>query len=139
MTMTATFAGCQYTTEKMVKGSDVIVAFDGWDPYNGGVTAAQKEIMEVEVDPNPYKASEGGPLNVRVTLGAQVDFTVYVYNMSGELAADAVNMKASQLTKTGDFYEKKVTINQVKSKESQVYVILVVTKHDAESKLLLVE
>lgn len=139
VTMTATFAGCQYTTEKMVKGSDVIVAFDGWDPYNGGVTAAQKEIMEVEVDPNPYKASEGGPLNVRVTLGAQVDFTVYVYNMSGELAADAVNMKASQLTKTGDFYEKKVTINQVKSKESQVYVILVVTKHDAESKLLLVE
>jgi len=139
VTMTASFAGCQYTTEKMVKGSDVIVAFDGWDPYNGGVTAAQKEIMEVEVDPNPYKASEGGPLNVRVTLGAQVDFTVYVYNMSGELAADAVNMKASQLTKTGDFYEKKVTINQVKSKESQVYVILVVTKHDAESKLLLVE
>ena len=139
VTMTASFAGCQYTTEKMVKGSDVIVAFDGWDPYNGGVTAAQKEIMEVEVDPNPYKASEGGPLNVRVTLGAQVDFTVYVYNMGGELTADAVDTKASQLTKAGDFYEKNVTINQVKSKESQVFVILVVTKHDAESKLLLVE
>ncbi len=139
VTMTASFAGCQYTTEKMVKGSDVIVAFDGWDPYNGGVTAAQKEIMEVEVDPNPYKASEGGSLNVRVTLGAQVDFTVYVYNMGGELTADAVDTKASQLTKAGDFYEKQVTINQVKSKESQVFVILVVTKHDAESKLLLVE
>lgn len=139
VTMTASFAGCQYTTEKMVKGSDVIVAFDGWDPYNGGVTAAQKEIVEVEVDPNPYKASEGGPLNVRVTLGAQVDFTVYVYNMGGELTADAVDTKASQLTKAGDFYEKQVTINQVKSKESQVFVILVLTKHDAESKLLLVE
>lgn len=139
VTMTASFAGCQYTTEKMVKGSDVIVAFDGWDPYNGGVTSDQKEIIEVVVNPNPYKANGEGPLNVKVTLGSPVDFTVYVYNMAGESAVAAIDTKASQLTQVGDFYEKKLTINQIKAKESQVFVILVVTKHDAESKLLLVE
>ena len=139
--MYAYFKGCRYTIEKNgIVDADLIISEDDYNMYEGGVKN-NNDILEVTVSPNPYRTADKN-LTIDITFGKKVDYEIFIYSMDGENSYH-LEGKASELKSSGmaDEYQVSKTISSgtVDWMKSQVFVVLVQTKSDAEAKLLLVD
>jgi hypothetical protein len=109
--------------------------------YEGGVQN-NNDILDISLSPNPYSLSGMGELKINITFGAEVDYNIYIYSMDGNISTEIVgkasDLKASSVA--GEFVvEKRVNAADIINVQSQVFVVLVRTRNDADAKLLLIE
>lgn len=140
--MYAYFNGCRYTVEKNgIVESDIFISQDDFNMYEGGVQN-NNDILDISLSPNPYSLSGMGELKINITFGAEVDYNIYIYSMDGNISTEIVgkasDLKASSVA--GEFVvEKRVNAADIINVQSQVFVVLVRTRNDADAKLLLIE
>ena len=140
--MYAYFNGCRYTVEKNgIVESDIFISQDDFNMYEGGVQN-NNDILDISLSPNPYSLSGMGELKINITFGAEVDYNIYIYSMDGNISTEIVgkasDLKASSVA--GEFVvEKRVNAADIINVQSQVFVVLVRTRDDADAKLLLIE
>lgn len=140
--MYAYFNGCRYTVEKNgIVESDIFISQDDFNMYEGGVQN-NNDILDILLSPNPYSLSGMGELKINITFGAEVDYNIYIYSMDGNISTEIVgkasDLKASSVA--GEFVvEKRVNAADIINVQSQVFVVLVRTRNDADAKLLLIE
>lgn len=140
--MYAYFNGCRYTVEKNgIVESDIFISQDDFNMYEGGVQN-NNDILDISLSPNPYSLSGMGELKINITFGAEVDYNIYIYSMDGNISTEIVgkasDLKASSVA--GEFVvEKRVNATDIINVQSQVFVVLVRTRNDADAKLLLIE
>lgn len=120
--------GCAFTMERdsfMIANSDSLI-------YNVG-NINQKDILNLELSPNPLAS---GNLLVTITFGNKVDYRVDFYDLAGKTAAPAIEGKAAYID---DSMQASHEVGKSEFPGVTTVVVLVTTKRDAASKVLILK
>jgi hypothetical protein len=120
--------GCAFTLERdgfMIANSDSLI-------YNVG-NINQKDILNLELSPNPLT---DGNLLVTITFGNKVDYRIDFYDIIGKTAAPSIEGKAAYID---DSMQVSHEVGKSEFPGVTTVVVLVTTKRDATSKVLILK